>query len=150
MKAFLEGQDAYTLYKPVKRHFPRLKVRVNSLDELWDIDLAQVTHNNVSVNDNVRYLLIAIDILSRYLWVAPLQNKKPESVLEGFNVILKEGRTPKKIRVDKGKEFEGVFKDYVTKQGIKLIVTQIEDIKANYAERVIRTLRSLTLMCHPT
>lgn len=44
------------------------------------------------------------------------------------------------IRVDKGKEFTATFKEFVTH--LKLIVTQNEDIKA-YAERVIRTLRSL-------
>ncbi|XP_041357422.1 uncharacterized protein LOC121374387 [Gigantopelta aegis] len=95
------------------------------------------------VNNGVRYLLIAIDILSRYLWAIPLVNKKPETVLEGFKTILKDERVPKKIRVDKGSEFAGVFKQFLSKENIKLIVTQNEDIKSNFAERIIRTLRSI-------
>jgi hypothetical protein len=47
------------------------------------------------------------------------------------------------VRVDKGTEFAGAFKQFLNKKNIKLIVTQNEDIKSNYAERVIRTLRSL-------
>ncbi|XP_041361913.1 uncharacterized protein LOC121377881 [Gigantopelta aegis] len=139
---WLNDEDAYSLHKPVNRSFKRLRVRVNKKDEMFDMDLMDVSRHSKD-NDGVRYLLIAIDILSRYLWAIPLVNKKPETVLEGFKTILKDKRIPKKVRVDKGTEFAGVFKQFLSKENIKLIVTQNEDIKSNFAERSIRTLRGL-------
>ncbi|XP_048246326.1 SCAN domain-containing protein 3-like [Haliotis rufescens] len=142
VKTELNKHDAYTLHKTVKRKFQRLRVLVNRIDQQWDVDLMDMSRY-VKVNDGIRYVLIAIDILSRYLWVAPLKNKKPESTVEAFKDIWSHGRKPQTIRVDKGTEFKGAFQDFIERQSIKLFVTQNEDIKANYAERVIRTLRSL-------
>lgn len=142
MKQFLQEHDAYCLHKPAKYKFPWLKVRVNSLDEQADVDLMSM-ERYAKANDGIRYLLIVIDILSRYLRVTPLKNKKPESVVEGIKNILSDGRLPQKIHVDNGIELKGAFRSFVESYNIKLIVTQNEDIKANYAERVIWTLRSL-------
>ncbi|XP_041355340.1 uncharacterized protein LOC121386086 [Gigantopelta aegis] len=139
---WLNDKDAYSLHKPVSRSFRRLRVRVNKKDEMFDMDLMDVSRHS-KVNNGIRYLLIVIDILSRYAWAIPLVNKKPETVLEGFKTVLKDGRIPKKVRVDKGTEFAGLFKQFLLKENIKLIVTQNEDIKSNFAERFIRTIRSL-------
>ncbi|XP_041355485.1 uncharacterized protein LOC121373103 [Gigantopelta aegis] len=142
VKNFLNDHEAYSLHKPVRQRFRRLKVRVNTVDEQFDLDLADVSRYS-KWNDGMRYLLVANDILSRYAWVVPLRNKKPETVLEGFKSMLKDGLVPKKVRVDKGGEFRGVFRTYAEKMKIKLIVTQNENIKANYVERLDRTLKSL-------
>ncbi|XP_041346680.1 uncharacterized protein LOC121366217, partial [Gigantopelta aegis] len=139
---WLNDEDAYSLHKPVSRSFKCLRVRVNKKDEMFDMTF-EWRLTAIKSNDGVRYLLIAIDILSRYLWAIPRVNKKPETVLEGFKTILKDERVPKKVRVDKGTEFACVFKQFLSKENIKLIVTQNEDIKSNFAERIIRTLWSL-------
>ena len=39
-------------------------------------------------NKGIKYLLCAIDLLSRYAWVIGLKNKKGESTVEGFQSIL--------------------------------------------------------------
>ena len=142
VKEFLSDHEAYSLHKPVKYRFRRLKVRVYSRDEMFDVDLADVSRYT-KWNDGIRYLLVVIDILSRYAWAVTLINKKPETVLEGFKSILQEGRVPKKVRVDGGSEFKSVFKNYIENQNIKLIVTHNENIKSNYVERFNRTLKSL-------
>ena len=47
-----------------------------------------------------------IDLFSRYSRVIPLKNKKGDSIVEGFQSILKSfDRKPNKIWVDHGKEF---------------------------------------------
>ena len=50
-------------------------------------------------NKGYRYLLMVLDILSKYGWIVPLKDKK------AFNAIFKEGRVPRRFWVDKGKEF---------------------------------------------
>ena len=49
-------------------------------------------------NDGVNYLLVVIDVLSKYLWVRPMKNKTSRSLLEAFDSILSEGRNPDRLR----------------------------------------------------
>ncbi len=141
VKRFVKNQDAYSLHRPVKHRFKRLKVRVNFMNEMFDVDLADLSRYSKE-NDGIRYLLVAIDILSRYAFVLPLENKKPESVLKAFKEILKT-RQPKKVRTDAGSEFRAGFESYLKKKNITHTITRNENIKSNYVERFNRTLKSL-------
>ena len=54
----------------------------------------------------VRFLLYAIDIFSKYAWVVPLKDKKGVSIVDAFQKILDDSnRKPNKIWVDKGSNF---------------------------------------------
>lgn len=44
IKQFLNNEDAYSLYKPIRKTFPRSKVVVNTIDSMWDGDLADVSN----------------------------------------------------------------------------------------------------------
>ena len=51
-----------------------------------------------SKNKNVKYLLCAIDILTKYAWVKPLKNKKGKTVLNAFIEIVNESnRKPNEL-----------------------------------------------------
>ena len=56
-------------------------------------------------NDGVNYLLVVIDVLSKYVWVRVMKNKTARSLLEAFDSILSEGRKPEKLRTGKGTEY---------------------------------------------
>ena len=57
-------------------------------------------------NQITRFLLCVIDIFSKYAWVAPLNDKKGITIVNGFQKILDNStRKPNKIQVDKGSEF---------------------------------------------
>jgi predicted O-linked N-acetylglucosamine transferase (SPINDLY family) len=57
--------------------------------------------------------------------------------------VLAEGRSPNRIRTDKGQEFRSRLVDTVLKQrGIQHLIAQNTEIKANYVERVIKTIKS--------
>lgn len=141
IKKWLEGIESYTLHKDVKRKFPRNRVHVSSIDEQWDCDLIDLT--NVSKhNDSFKYVLICIDIFSRYVWLQPLKNKKGLDVAAAFENIFKSGRRPYRARTDKGLEFRNnnvkrLFKKY----NVLHMVTQNTETKANYAERAIKTIK---------
>ena len=55
-------------------------------------------------NQGFRYLLLVIDIFSKYGWIIPLKNKTGEAVASALKTIFEE-RKPEKMWVDKGKEF---------------------------------------------
>ena len=92
-------------------------------------------------NDGVKYLLIVIDILSRFLLVRPLMNKKTSTVVSGMQDVLTQKHFTK-IRSDKGVEFlSNQFKSLLKDKGIYFFITQNVP-KANYAERVERPLET--------
>ena len=86
-------------------------------------------------NDGYTFLLLVIDIFSKYGWVIPLKNKKGETVAEALKIIF-EKRKPEKLWTDKGTEFEN--KD--VKKLIELYSTENEE-KSSIVERWIRTMK---------
>ena len=64
-------------------------------------------------NKGIKYLLCAVDLLSKYAWVIPIKDKKGTSIVNAFKKIISEKRKPNKIWVDQGSEFNNKsFKDY--------------------------------------
>ena len=93
-------------------------------------------------NDGVNYLLVVIDVFSKYVWVRLMKNKTVHSLLEAFDSILSEGRKPEKLRTDKGTEFlNETFQQYLKKKNIHFYMANNEP-KASVVERVNQTLKS--------
>ena len=107
---------------------------------MWDADLMDMAAL-AKDNDGYKYVLVCLDVFSRYLWCAPLRTKTGEEVTKAFEIVLSGGRKPKVIRTDKGREFKNKdVSKYLNGYGIHHFVTQNEP-KANYAERVIKTVK---------
>lgn len=140
IREWLKGQETYTLHRRVRRTFPRNRVVVAGIDDQWDADLMDMVSLSKH-NDGVKYVLVTIDIFSRYSWMRPLKTKQEKEVIEAFASIFAEGRKPLFLRTDKGVEFTGrLAQQYFKEQDVKHFVTQNE-VKANYAERVIKTIK---------
>ena len=86
---------------------------------------------------------MVIDVFSKYGWIVPLKDKKGETVEKAFESIFKEGRIPKKLWVDKGKEFYNKdVKKLLEKHNIVMYSTQNEE-KASVVERWNRTMKTI-------
>lgn len=105
IKQFLNNEDAYSLLKPTRQTFPRSRVVVNTIDSMWDADLADVS-NISNHNDGYKFLLVLIDIFSRYLFILPLKSKQHQNIINGLRIIFQKGRKPNTLRTDKGSEFK--------------------------------------------
>ena len=139
IRSWLHDQDSYSLQKPTRHRFKTANVRVSGINDQWDIDLLSIA-NLGKYNDGIQYLLCAIDIFSRQLYVEPLKNKQASTVLTAMGEILNEA-TPRKIRSDKGSEFANQwFRKFMKHKGIYFFTTQ-NPPKANYVERVQKTLK---------
>lgn len=142
IKQFLNNEDAYSLLKPTRQTFPRSRVVVNTIDSMWDADLADVS-NISNHNDGYKFLLVLIDIFSRYLFILPLKSKQHQNIINGLRIIFQKGRKPNTLRTDKGSEFKNRWlKAFKKKENVNILYTQNET-KANYAERVIRTMKKM-------
>lgn len=140
---WLESQDAYTLHRPLRRKFPRLHYNVTNIDDLWEADLIEL-RNLKSYNDGYSYLLVIIDVLSKYAWVEPLRDKTGANVAKAFQRVLSrsEGRAPVYLQTDKGKEFIAhPLQTLLKENDIRFRVARNPDIKAAIVERFNRTLK---------
>ena len=139
---WLMGQDTYTLHKPARRNFKRNRVIVGGIDDQWQMDLADMQSLKL-YNDGYRYLLVCIDIFSKYAWIVPIKSKTGPALVEAFKVILSSGRKPHKIMTDQGTEFfnKSFQLTLLKNEGIELFNT-FNEIKASIVERVIRTFKT--------
>ena len=107
---------------------------VNGIDKIWAADLADMKAFK-DYNDGYTFLLLVIDIFSKYGWIVPLKNKKGETVAKALKNIF-EKRKPEKLWTDKGTEFYN--KD--VKKLIEIYSTENEE-KSSIVERWIRTMK---------
>ena len=74
------------------------------IDTLWEADLSFV-QDVAKENDGVSYLLVVIDVFSKYVWVRRMKDETARCLLEAFDSILSGGRKPEKLRTYDGREF---------------------------------------------
>ena len=65
---------AEELYKPVSRKCQRMRVNVNSIDEILAADLIDMQAFSKD-NNGIKYSLTVIDIFSKKNWIIPLKRK---------------------------------------------------------------------------
>ena len=74
IKQWLQDIDAYSLQRPQRYKVKTNRVISQGIDFFWDADLADVGSLSEK-NDDYKFLLVAIDVFSRYAWVKPLRKK---------------------------------------------------------------------------
>ena len=90
------------LHKGARRNFPRRRVKVLGLSDLWQADLVEMQPYS-RINRGYRYMLTCIDVMSKFAWAIPVRSKTGKDVPKGFAQILKTGVVPPKhLQVDKG------------------------------------------------
>ena len=141
VKNWLTSQDTYTLYKPIRTRFQRRRVMVGGIDDQWQADLVDVSALSQH-NDGYKFLLVCIDLLSKFAWVEPIKNKTGKSIVGAFSrVIVK--RSPKRLQTDHEKEFlNALFQKFFKSKNIDFFTTYNDETKANVVERFNRTLKS--------
>ena len=92
-------------------------------------------------NNGVKYFLVAVVVLSRYLRDQPMRALYAKDAVKAFKKRIKK-KQPEKVWTDKGSEFKGDFKNFCEKKGIHLYTTENET-KSAFAERKIRSLKNL-------
>lgn len=143
VKQWLQGEEAYTLHKPVRRKFKRNKVYVSFIDQQFEADLVDMSHLKKE-NTGYTFLLTCIDVLSKYAWAIPLKSKSAADVAQGFESILKtSGRICQRLHTDEGKEFYNTkFKALLKSYNIEHFSSGNKDIKCSVIERFNRTLKT--------
>ena len=140
---WLNKQDTYTLYRPQRRNFPTRKTVAFGIDDVHQTDLGDMS-KHARANDGVRFILVVIDVVSKYLWVRPLKDKSNISVVEAFKDIYEKApsRVPRKLGSDQGKEYTGTVIQRLFKELKIEHYVLYNRQKAAVAERVLRTIKA--------
>ena len=93
-------------------------------------------------NKGYKYLLMVLDLFSKYGWIVPLKTKTGLEVSKTFESIFKKSKgKPKKLWVDKGKEYYNKnMLDLLAKNNIEIYSTENEE-KSSVCERWNRTIK---------
>ena len=132
-------QPSYTRHVYKRKKFRRNRVMVSGIDDTWQMDLMDI-QNISNSNKNFRYILIIIDVFSKFAWAFPLKSKEGASV---YNVLAKlfKKRKPKKIQSDRGLEFLNKLCLKLFQENSIKFYNVFSIVKACVVERLIRTLK---------
>ena len=108
------------------------------------VDLADIQLIS-KYNNEIRYLLFAIDLFLKYAFLVPLKDKSGTTIANPFRSILNNSkRKPNKIKIwtDQGSEFYNIhFKKWLKDNNMEMYSAH-DGRKSAVAQRFIRTLKS--------
>jgi transposase InsO family protein len=116
--------EARELHRPVIKKFPKRRIVMKGIDDLWACDLV-IMNAYAKENDGYKYMLNVIDTFSKYAWSEPLKTKGGIEVAKAFENIIKRAakskhKSPKLLHSDKGREFENKdFKQMLKRYNIR-------------------------------
>ncbi|KAL3102906.1 hypothetical protein niasHT_026047 [Heterodera trifolii] len=139
---FLQRNTTYTLFKPKREKFRRLRTVPTGFMTDVQADLADFQALSRK-NSGYRYLLLAVDVLSRRMFGSPVKSKRPVDVKRAFEELFEQmPRVPDTMYTDRGLEFVAKpLKEFYAEKGIQKFETSSKK-KAAVAERAIRTLKT--------
>ena len=143
VRQYLSDKRAYTLHKVAMKNFPRRRVLVSGPRAILGSDLADMS-SLASENDGTRFLLVCLDVYSRYLHVVPIKDKRGVTCAKALKIVLDKPETQgvRRLWTDKGREFLNKDVNALLKDnGISIYHTESAEIKVSLVERVIRTLK---------
>ena len=130
------------LHKPKRKNYPRRKIIVNHINEIFAADLVEM-QKFAKLNKGYRYLLTCIDIFSKYSWVISLKDKKVINVKNALQKIFKE-RKCEFLWSDRGSEFYNKqVQDLLNENSIKQYSTNNSEIKSSVVKRFNRIFKNM-------
>ena len=125
----LKSQKAYTLHRVTNKKFLRRRALALKPGIIASCELANLSSLS-RYNKGYKYILVFVDVFSRFAQCIPLKRKDANSVHDALNKILNSGyfNNLKKLNTDEGREFynEKVNKLLISKDIILYSVSSRE------------------------
>lgn len=139
VKNWLKRQDVYTVFKQVNRQIHRPKVIVPYKNYEWDMDTVNMT-GFVDDNNGYAYILVILDIFTRFLITVPLQSLTGKEMAHILGKIFLGGK-PVHCRTDLGSEFINKNVEKLLQENKINHIKVVSETKANFAEAVIKNIK---------
>ena len=123
--SFLHTKNSYTKYRQATRHFRRLPAFAKRIYEIWYLDLAFMDKLS-EFNNGVKYLLICVDVFSRFVRVQPMKPKCSTDSLAAFKKMLRKNNIPQKYGLINEQSLVANFGNFVDKRKLKFIQREVK------------------------
>ena len=142
LNKFIERNETYSKFKPIRQKFPRRKTKVHGPFNTYQIDLSDYQKFKYR-NRHYGWILFIIDAFSRYGYCIPLKTKSgPNTVAALEKWLLSLNHFPKFIYSDAGTEFTSTrAKNLFRSRGISHFILGGQH-KAAIVERFQRTIKT--------
>ena len=139
-KKFIENQYSYQVTKKVIKPKKFNSIVAKEPRQSYQIDL--MIYDRYEFH-NYKYILMCIDVNSRYLLAKPLTNRDNETIVKNMKLIFNQMGYPKIINCDN--EFNtSLINEFFEKHKIKLYFSQPDEINKNaIVERVNSTIANM-------
>jgi hypothetical protein len=131
---------ANELHRPARRNYPRRKVTLKGINDLYQADLVEMLPYS-GVNKGYKYILTMINCLSKFAFAIPLKTKTGAEVAKALEPIFKKHKMSS-LQSDGGKEFFNTNVARLTKKYKINHYSTYSDLKASIVERLNRTLKN--------
>ena len=129
------------LHKPIRKKFKKRRVFASGVDAIWAADLVDMQSFS-RTNTGYKYILMIIDVFSKYGWAVPLKSKTGAEVTRAFAELWKHQKPPQKLWTDKGKEFYNKPMNDLLMSYVHIYSTENEE-KSSVVERWNRTIKRI-------
>ena len=139
---FLKTQKAYVLHSVTNKKILRRRVIAPKPGIIASCDLADISL--ARYNNRYKYILVFVDVFSRFAQTVLLKRKDANSVHNALNKILNSGHfnNSKRLNTDEGREFyDEKVKKLLSSKDITLYSVSSREIMAAIAEGFICTLK---------
>ena len=143
-KKWLEKQPLWQIYLPVSKYIPRAHWTEDRPDYVHQADLLFVSYDTIG-NRTFKYILVVVDVASRYMDSEPLSKKDASSVEKAFEKIYsRKLNYPKTLMVDQGTEFKGAVTELMKDHGVHILRSDPKYHRVQaFVERANRTLAEI-------
>jgi hypothetical protein len=141
-RVWLKKQTTWQIYLPAPRLIPQPKFDEDSPNAVYQADLLYLPHTRVGRN-TYRYVLIVVDVASRYKEAEALTDKSAAEVAAALRRIYKRGplQFPRLLQVEPGREFMGAVSQLLAKHNTQVRRGRVDIHRnQNIVERFNRTL----------
>ena len=139
LRQILMSVKDYLTHQTRRKHFDRRSYSVHGWLHLLQADLAQPR----PVINGFKYLFVAIDLYTLFIWAWPIKDKKPQTIQDQFRKIFEQTKLkPDEIQTDEGGEFVGCRQFFKNEDIFWHIKRGI--VKAGYAEMAINWIKKKT------
>lgn len=141
---YMKNNTTAQIIKQPKPNKVNKPIVVGGPMKLFQVDLSDVSRW-ASLNNNINYLLCAIDVFTKFAAVRPITNKTATSVSKAMDDILTEYGAPGAIQSDNGSEFIAEeFRKVLEYHDVKQIFSSPYHPRSNgVVERFNRTLKGM-------
>ena len=144
ISSWLKSQPHHQINQSTRQTKHIKPITAKTHHEMLQLDLMDFSQNTAP--NSFKYVVVIIDVYSRYIWLYPSKNKKADTILNIFtqfyeNEIATTNVHVKKLITDKGAEFN-TLNTILTQYNIKHI-TSTNPQSQSIVERANQTIRRL-------